>query len=1240
MIFASPSLGRRLAAAPFFILALLAFSPFARAAKQSSAPSDETRYEEFNYTFAAPGWPWAEVDPAAANEVAQTAYRKTISDSMFIIIPERTGIEYALTSLDLAEAAKINLQSSIQGATFTPFVSKTVHGLEWTSFSVKAALGNTRLTYSYLTLGHNGWNYQLICWRAGDAVDLNESDLLDLAGKFSLIAPERILHSDLFVPVERVEEPSLGFSIDLLDKGWSLWPNSEVEVPQAMFAVSWANQAFAYAAILLHEGMNPSYRDLKAAFLEQGFGLDPKSVATRDKMISDGEENYLESTFSFQDMTGTQQHAFLRIRKSKEHSYFLCGFTPNLELLPRAQEAAQAARTTGSLAAAPARAALAEGQRAFQANALNSLALQAYSQNNYLNARRYLERALEFGPDDPAIALNFAMICLEAQEYAGIFRLLESREADFAENHAFMEAAATAFHRAGRTEESEARFRALFESGELSESGLYVYLELLAAAERWTDGIAIGESFIDLTGSQNARQWIATFRAKSGDLEGALASLAELKEEKPFDLSIDYDIAVLYYDAQKYSKCLEAIDALGEDADSYPVIHTVRGNALVALHSYEKAKESYARALELNPQDADAKTMLEFTTLALGKGDTNVNVTAIPPVPLPPALASLAADVSGYEGRSFIHHAFLALDYRANKSFKTTRYRKVAIRDDAALDSYSTLSFDFDPFAEEIYINEIVVRDANGAVVAREVREGFYTLHNEQSGIVSQDRILYAPVSGLSKGCTLEYSVTFNRIGLVEELPFTREAFLFREPAAAFGISIAGDVSTLRHASSPDMEQISAADALVWHGSDAVAYAPEPMQADWEAFAPHVAFADSGKDWDALVLEYLEEIEDRLAAFDEVDQVARGLAPSDARDEAVVDAVLSYVQREYTYKALEFGSRARVPSPAPQIIANKYGDCKDLAYLANRLLAARGIDSHLAIVDTRNRLVRSLPSLDQFDHMILYVPDFDGGRFVDCASRHATIALSTPIGLTQRDILVLDPAAPRIVRTGNLAPEESKITIERVIDVSGASLEAEETVEFIGLPAAHLRQYLASVQEPQLLDFFQRLMSSEGGLQIQLEEAKPENVERVEEPLRISFKYRVPRATRATPSSISIAKLPSVWESYFLGVAFIKDRKTPFHIRYPVEFESTVTIRAGANARALAGEWDDVNGDTPFHRFRQTREIQSPSDQVVLRSRIALLPQEQPAGRFAEFQDSAHDALSALSGAVQFALSE
>ena len=79
------------------------------------------------------------------------------------------------------------------------------------------------------------------------------------------------------------------------------------------------------------------------------------------------------------------------------------------------------------------------------------------------------------------------------------------------------------------------------------------------------------------------------------------------------------------------------------------------------------------------------------------------------------------------------------------------------------------------------------------------------------------------------------------------------------------------------------------------------------------------------------------------------------------------------------YVGLEFGIHGFQPYKVTQVLARKFGDCKDKATLMIALLREAGIDAELVLLRTRRggRIEPAPASLAVFDHAIAYVPKLD-----------------------------------------------------------------------------------------------------------------------------------------------------------------------------------------------------------------------------------------------------------------------
>jgi hypothetical protein len=86
------------------------------------------------------------------------------------------------------------------------------------------------------------------------------------------------------------------------------------------------------------------------------------------------------------------------------------------------------------------------------------------------------------------------------------------------------------------------------------------------------------------------------------------------------------------------------------------------------------------------------------------------------------------------------------------------------------------------------------------------------------------------------------------------------------------------------------------------------------------------------------------------------------------------------------------------------VIANRYGDCKDVTTLMSALLAAKGVASEYALINTSPVYqLDATPQVASFNRVILYLPEFDlyadptvAVSFV--ATCHAQIAASQSWG--------------------------------------------------------------------------------------------------------------------------------------------------------------------------------------------------------------------------------------------------
>lgn len=141
--------------------------------------------------------------------------------------------------------------------------------------------------------------------------------------------------------------------------------------------------------------------------------------------------------------------------------------------------------------------------------------------------------------------------------------------------------------------------------------------------------------------------------------------------------------------------------------------------------------------------------------------------------------------------------------------------------------------------------------------------------------------------------------------------------------------------------------------------------------------APRI-FASTFPDWAAFSRTYAALFTPRTEVTAPIqalaDEVASGAA--DKREEA--RRLYEWVSRRVRWVAIYVGNGAFVPHAADQVLANKYGDCKDQVALLMALLRARRIAAEPVLVNLSPTYTLSgPPTLTAFNHVVTYMPEWD-----------------------------------------------------------------------------------------------------------------------------------------------------------------------------------------------------------------------------------------------------------------------
>ena len=466
-------------------------------------------------------------------------------------------------------------------------------------------------------------------------------------------------------------------------------------------------------------------------------------------------------------------------------------------------------------------------------------------------------------------------------------------------------------------------------------------------------------------------------------------------------------------------------------------------------------------------------------------------------------------------------------------------------------------------------------------------------------------------------------TITRRQQGRLDEFPFYAHSFASTVPVLESIFFLSGDAHDLKYQTSPAIEPQKFPEGMCWRVANPMVARWEPLQPPAANFLPMLWISDASTQWNVIASNYLASISDRLEADPAMRSLSQTLVAELDNDEAKIARLASYVQTNLTYKAIEFGRRARIPNKPAAILQNKYGDCKDHAVLLQQMLTAAGLPAHLALVSFRGPIRKDQPSLDQFNHMIVYVPGDGAGHFLDCTSKGADVANSIPAGLAGQEALILDASDPHFITIPSYPNNASRISVEQHLRlVDQTDLTVNETLTLAGVQAAGMRDYLLQIPEASRRMMLQNVM---GMGDVDLTDFQIDSLATPEKPLHLRFTYSLKKLFRRSDNQLSGVLRAGFARSY-LTASPVDNRLTPFEITVPlyIEFKEFVDLPIGYEA--MRPESLDYKLDPRFAISQGSAGVKS--NQFNLNFECRLIPGKFEASEYAAYRQTMAQALS------------
>ncbi|HEY3220306.1 MAG TPA: DUF3857 and transglutaminase domain-containing protein [Gemmatimonadales bacterium] len=330
------------------------------------------------------------------------------------------------------------------------------------------------------------------------------------------------------------------------------------------------------------------------------------------------------------------------------------------------------------------------------------------------------------------------------------------------------------------------------------------------------------------------------------------------------------------------------------------------------------------------------------------------------------------------------------------RSSRTYRQVIQILNQDGA-EAWGEQSFSYSSGSEKLTVNWIRVVKPDGAVVSAQ------PAHEQESlapvafdaPVYSDRKVRRVTLSGVSPGTLVDWSYTVERVKplvpgdyysgwrvttglltrrsrLIVDVPATVTPRIHEENVRFKRLQVEGHGRRVYTWATNDVQKIE---------SEPFAASPNSLSVRIEVGAP-IAWADLAR-W------YAQLSAGRYTLSPELEtQLAEHVKGARTLDDSL-RAVHRWVTQDFRYVSLSLGIGGYLPRLPAQVLATRYGDCKDKATLFIALSRRMGVPALPVLLSSSGGADSTIPTVQQFDHMIAVVdrPEASGGRiYLDLTS--------------------------------------------------------------------------------------------------------------------------------------------------------------------------------------------------------------------------------------------------------------
>lgn len=461
-----------------------------------------------------------------------------------------------------------------------------------------------------------------------------------------------------------------------------------------------------------------------------------------------------------------------------------------------------------------------------------------------------------------------------------------------------------------------------------------------------------------------------------------------------------------------------------------------------------------------------------------------------------------------------------------------------------------------------------------------------------KAGLFVAARLMRLRMPEMTDNCVIDYAYSVKRKGHIMKGEYWRQThFQTSEPILKYRFTIHAPqkMEFLYHVSGLDLQpkitETKYTRVYEFEATDIPPIKEEKFMPAMQDLEYSITIS-SLKSWNQLAQWYYTLIREQDHITPEIQKQTEQLLSGTKDRREKIQRLYEYVAENIRYIGIELGIWAIKPHPAELVFKEKYGDCKDKSTLLNTMLKAAGIKSYPVLISSgdSSKVIREVPSLSYFNHMILVAEAEENGELIWLDPTVETAAFGyLPTGDQNRwAYIIVDEENSYLARSPVLPAEKNVKRVKMEIEVKpDLSISVKEELLLIGDFNTEWRAKLKYIPPENHGEHLREFIEMD--TRAKMGKFKISDLKNIDEQLRITINYNCD--DYLTPvGDTCIMKLPMP-EHPYAALLSEDTRNYPVAIgknftlehEIQVKIPKTFTIQSVPEDAAIKTDWGEIS---------------------------------------------------------------